>query len=162
MARLPGSCNDPLVEVIHLEARRILVVANQTAPGAHVKQIVSERMAEGPCRFVLLVPATPPKGTWTFTDDKMLELARERMQQALAGLTELGAEIEGHVEVGNPLDAVAAYLDSGRYENQQPFAEIILSTLPPGVSHWLKQDLPHKLERRHEIPVTHVIGQAAE
>lgn len=145
-----------------MEARRILIVANQTAPGPHLKELVTERMTHGPCEFVLLVPAAPPKGTWTFTDDEMLELARERMQQALAGLTELGAKIEGHVEVGTPLDAVAAYLDSGRYENQQPIAEIILSTLPPGVSRWLKQDLPHKLERHHEIPVTHVIGQAAE
>lgn len=141
------------------EARRILIVANQTASGAHLKQIVAERMAQGPCRFVLLVPAAPPKGTWTFTDAEVVEAARERMEKALAGLKDLGAEIEGRVEDGTPLDAVAAYLDSGRYGDEQAFDEIILSTLPPGVSRWLKQDLPHRLERHHEIPVTHVIGE---
>jgi hypothetical protein len=145
--------------VIEMAARRIMIVANQTASGPHLKQIVSERVAEGPCTFVLLVPVTPPKGTWTFTDDEALELARGRMQQALDGLRDLDAQIEGHVEVGAPLDAVDAYLDSGRYENIDPFDEIILSTLPPGVSRWLKQDLPHRLERHHEIPVTHVIGE---
>ena len=149
------------MEVIHLEARRILIVANQTAPGAHLKQIVAQRMAEGPCTFVLLVPATPPKGTWTFTDAEVLEAARGQMDEALAGLKDLGAEIEGRVEEGAPLDAVAAYFDSGRYEDEQPFDEIILSTLPPGISRWLKQDLPHRLERHHEIPVTHVIGEAS-
>lgn len=144
-----------------MEARKILIVANQTAPGPHLKEIVAERMAQGPCTFVLLVPATPPKGTWTFTEDEVGELARARMQEALAGLKDLGAEIEGRVEDGSPLDAVAAYFDSGRYEDEQPVDEIILSTLPPGVSRWLKQDLLHRLERQHEIPVTHVIGQAA-
>jgi hypothetical protein len=147
--------------VVDLEARRILIVANQTAPGPHLKEIVSERMTKGPCGFVLLVPTAPPKGTWTFTEDEVLDAARARMNEALAGLKDLGAEIEGRVEDGSPLDAVAAYLDSGRYENEQPFDEIILSTLPPGVSRWLKQDLPHRLERHHGIPVTHVIGAPA-
>lgn len=144
-----------------MESSRILIVANQTAPGPHLKKTVADRMAQGPCSFVLLVPAAPPKGTWTFTDGEVLELARGQMQAALAGLKDLGAEVEGRVEEGAPFDAVAAYFDSGRYENEQPFDEIILSTLPPGVSRWLKQDLPHRLERHYEIPVTHVIGQAA-
>lgn len=141
------------------EARRIVIVANQTAPGPHLKQLVSERMAQGPCRFVLLVPATPPKGTWTFTEEEVLEGARGRLEEALAGLKDLGADIEGRVELGAPFDAVGAYLDSGRYEHEQPVDEIIVSTLPPGVSRWLKQDLPHRLERQYEIPVTHVIGE---
>lgn len=144
-----------------MEPRRILIVANQTAPGPHLKRIVSERMTQGPCKFVLLVPAAPPKGTWTFTEGEVDEAARERMQAALDGLKDVGAEIEGHVEEGAPLDAVTAYLDSGRYESEH-FDEIILSTLPPGVSRWLKQDLPHRLERQHEIPVTHVIGEPAQ
>jgi len=144
-----------------MAARRILIVANQTATGPHLKKIVSERMAEGPCTFLLLVPATPPKGTWTFTDAEVLETARDRMDQALAGFEGLSAEVEGRVEEGGPLEAVAAYLDSGRYETDSPIDEIILSTLPAGLSRWLKQDLPHRIARRHEIPVTHVIGDVA-
>jgi len=49
-----------------------------------------------------------------------------------------------------PLDAIAAGLDQG------PFDEIILSTLPPGVSRWLKLDLPHRVERSFGLPVAHV------
>ena len=143
-----------------METRKILIVANQTAPGPHLKQIVAERMEEGPCTFVLLVPATPPKGTWTFTDDEVEAGARNQMQMALEGLKDIGAEIEGLVGVGSPSDAVATYLDSRRYEDERPVDEIIVSTLPPGMSRWLRQDLPHRLERRHEIPVTHVIGKA--
>jgi hypothetical protein len=144
-----------------MEARRILVVANQTAPGAHLKQILRQRMAEGPCKFMLLVPAMPPRGKWTWTDEEEVGLAHRRMQEALAGLQGLGAEIEGRVEEGSPMDAVAALIQIEDYEHLRSFDEIILSTLPPGVSRWLKQDLPHRLERRYGIPVTHVIGTPA-
>ena len=34
---------------------------------------------------------------------------------------------------------------------------MIISTLPPGLSRWIHQDLPHRLERRIALPVTHVI-----
>ena len=145
-----------------MEARRILIVANQTAPGPHLKRMVRERMAEGPCTFMLLVPATPPPGKWTWTDAEAADLAQGRMRDALAGLQELGAEIEGRVEDGSPMDAIAAFIQIEGYEHHQPFDEIILSTLPPGVSRWLKQDLPHRLERRYGIPITHVIGRPAD
>ena len=41
---------------------------------------------------------------------------------------------------------------------REQFDEIILSTLPPGVSRWLKQDLPHRVERDFSLPVSHVIA----
>lgn len=141
-----------------MDTRRILIVANQTAPGQHLKEIVSERM-KAPTSFVLLVPAMPPKGTWTFTDDEAIAQARERMEEALAGLKDLGADIEGRVETGSPQDAVAACIDSERNQGISPFDEIIVSTLPPRMSRWMKYDLPRRLERQHEIPVTHVIGE---
>jgi hypothetical protein len=145
-----------------MESRRILIVANQTAPGPHLKEIVRERMSQGPCTFVLLVPATPPKGTWTWTDEEAIAHGERQMQEALSGLRDLGTEIEGRVEIGPPHDAITAFIDVEGYELHQHFDEIILSTLPPGVSRWLKQDLPHRLERHFKIPVTHVIGQAVE
>lgn len=140
--------------------RRILIVANQTAAGSHLKRIVAERVKEGPCTFTLVVPATPPAGTLTWTDAEATELATRRMDQALAGLRELGADVEGIVSDGSPTDAVDSVMQVERYQHHQSFDEIILSTLPPGISRWLKQDLPHRVERRYEIPVTHVIAEA--
>ena len=43
-----------------------------------------------------------------------------------------------------------------------PQDEIILSTLPPGVSRWLNKDLPHRVEQRFGLPVTTVIGEPVE
>jgi hypothetical protein len=34
--------------------------------------------------------------------------------------------------------------------------------LPPGASRWLKQDLPHRVERSFSVPVTHVVGEVQE
>ena len=138
--------------------QRILIVANQTAAGEHLKSLVKERIEAGPCSFTLLVPATPPAGTMTWTDEEATNLAHQRMDQALEGLREVGAEVDGVVGDGSPADAVAALVDIEGYEHHQPFDEIILSTLKPGISRWLRQDLPHRLEHRHGIPVTHVVG----
>ena len=38
--------------------------------------------------------------------------------------------------------------------------EIILVTFPPGISRWLGQDLPHRLQKRFDLPVTHLVAAA--
>jgi fructoselysine-6-phosphate deglycase len=45
-------------------------------------------------------------------------------------------------------------------ERVERFDEIILATLPPGVSRWLGMDLPHRVQRSVDLPVTHVVSEA--
>jgi hypothetical protein len=139
-----------------MEPRNILVVANQTAAGAHLKELVRDRMASGPCRFTLLVPATPPGEHLTWTEGEAIALAEERLADALAGLRELGAEVEGVVGDPRPLSAIGDVL------LERPHDEIVVSTLPTSASRWLKQDLPHRVERQFHLPVTHIVAEAAE
>jgi hypothetical protein len=40
----------------------------------------------------------------------------------------------------------------------EEFDEILLSTLPPGTSTWLSQDLPRQVALAFALPVTHVAG----
>jgi hypothetical protein len=148
-------------EVVAMADRRILILANRTATGTHLEQIVKQRMSEGSCVFTLVVPATPPPGTWTWTEGEANALATRRMEHAIKSLRKLGAEVEGIVEEVGPIDAVEAVMQIERHEHHKPFNEIIVSTLPPGISHWLKQDLPHRLEHRYKIPVTHVTAEEA-
>jgi GABA permease len=136
--------------------RRIMIIANQTARGEHLQQQVRESMAQGPCHFYLVVPATPtPTGPHrlVWTEGESLALARFRLEAGLASLRLVGADVDGEVGDPRPMDAIADVL-MGR-----SFDEIIVSTLPAGFSKWLAQDLPHRVKRTFGLPVTHIVGR---
>ena len=133
--------------------RSYLVVANQTLAGEHLIARVRQCMAEGSCRFYLVVPATPPSELVTWTEGEARAIARGRLEAAFTRFREIGAEVEGEVGDANPMLAIE---DALRGQN---FDEMILSTLPPGVSRWLKRDLPSRVANRFPLPVTHLIGE---
>jgi GABA permease len=143
---------------------RVLVVANQTVGGDDLLEFVTARMAKDPCEFTLLVPATPRAhrnpdapvpgiNAPLDTEDGDYTEARNRLEQGLSALKRLGATVNGSVGDPDPLKAVQEIL------TRQQFDEIILSTLPSGVSRWLGQDLPHKLERKTHLPVSVVTAR---
>lgn len=135
-----------------MEPKRILIVANQTAGGQHLRDVVARRIADGPCAFTLLVPASPSEEHVTWTHGENQKLAEARLQEAMAGLREIGASVEGMIGSTSAFESVADVL------REHPQDEIIVSTLPLGVSRWLKQDLPHRVERAFGLPVTHVVA----
>jgi GABA permease len=134
--------------------RRYLVVANQTLAGPHLANTVRERLAAGSCTFHVVVPATAPADHPVWTEGEAVALAEERLDVALKRFRDLGAEADGEVGDPSPMEAIRdATVD-------REFDEIILSTLPAGLSRWLKQDLPHRVEKAFDLPVTHLIGEA--
>jgi hypothetical protein len=132
--------------------KSVLIVANQTAGGTHLKDEVLRRIQREPHTFTLLVPATAPSRTMTFTDGQAHALAEERMNQAIDSLRDLNVEIDGVVGVSVPMDAIADVLRTRRFD------EVIVSTLPHRLSHWLRVDLPRRVESRFGLPVTHVVA----
>ncbi len=137
-----------------MEDRRILIVANRTAVGPHLSDAVLNLQKDARCTFVLLVPATPPEEGLTWTEGDAIAHAEERMREGVARLREIGAEIEGKVGDADPMDAIADELHAGGYD------AIVLSTFPPGLSRWLKLDLPSRVESHFNLPVHHVIAGA--
>jgi GABA permease len=133
--------------------RRYLVVANQTLGGNPLVATVRERARREPCTFHLLVPATPPRDH-PWTEGEAGEIARERLELALARFLALGVEVDGEVGDASPILAIEDVL-----RHDDGFDEIILSTLPPGLSRWLKVDLPHRVEAAFGLPVTHVVSK---
>ena len=131
--------------------RRYLVVANRTLLGPHLLERIAECKAADQCSFHLLVPASPPDDSFVWTHGQAHAHAEERLQEALALLRERGVEATGQVGDADPVNAVRDVLNDGGQ-----FDEVILSTLPSGPSRWLRQDVPHRLERVVGIPVTHV------
>jgi hypothetical protein len=135
---------------------RYLVVANQTLVGDHLLELLQERAARGDASIHVLVPATVDQTHWTSDEETDHALARRRLDLALERFGRLGVEVTG--EVGEHL-VVDSIMDVLRRE---PFDEVILSTLPAGVSRWLRLDLLRRVERAVDIPVTHVVGERAE
>jgi hypothetical protein len=116
-----------------------LLVANQTLGGAALLEEIQRRIATGPASFYVVVPCQPDQ-----------ETAEGRLTTALAMLRARGVDVEGEVGDRHPVAAVHDALQGRSVD------EIIISTLPAGVSRWIQNDTPSKLQRIFSLPVTHV------
>ena len=111
---------------------RVLIVAHKTAATQKLVECVRDRAARGDCAFTLLVPR-PYWDPDTEEAELVLELAIPVLEEAAGG------HVEGVVGPDDPLEAVRELTE------RQPFDEVIVSTLPERVSHWLRRDLPHRV-----------------
>jgi len=132
--------------------RRYLVVANRTLGGAHLTDKVRECVAAGPCEFHVLVPASHNTKDFTWTEGGDRAAAEARLAEAMARFRALGAVVTGEVGDTNPMEAIGDVL------RRESFDEIILSTLPPGISRWLGQDLPTRVHKQYTVPVQHIVA----
>jgi hypothetical protein len=128
---------------------RVLIVANRTAATQALIEAVRERAARGPCDFTLLVPQLIAEEAFGEDEARMtVELAIPLLQDAAGG------------EVPAVIGTSDAMLAVERVLVHQHFDEVIVSTLPERVSHWLKRDLPTRIERLG-LPVTVVRARSA-
>jgi hypothetical protein len=130
---------------------KVLVVANRTAESPELLAALRKRSEQGDVVFTLLVPATPHGVAWAADMHSGGEEADQHMQNAVERLQAEGVNVNGG-KVGDP-DPIAAVQDAVNFDK---FDEVIVSTLPGGISKWLKLDLPHRVERATGLPVTHV------
>ncbi len=148
---------------------KYLVVANQTLGGDHLMDEVRRRAAAGPSSFYVVVPNTrsvdaarasgaplaPATASGSPEEDHRAALiSRSRLHEALARLRAEGLEAQGDLGDSEPLTAIADALAVERFD------EIIISTLPIGISRWLGMDLPSRAERKFKLPVTTVTAGA--
>lgn len=130
---------------------RILVVANRTADSSELLVALRRRAALSPVRFTLLVPAVPRGLAWAADMKAGTPEAKPRAEAGVRRMAMAGLEVEAAL-IGDP-DPVAAVGDILR---SREFDEIVVATLPRGVSRWLRLSLPHRLRRMTDLPVTHV------
>ena len=124
--------------------KQVLIVANRTAATPKLLEAIRGRADRGSCAFTLLVPQLRSAGE---------EEARKTMELSLPLLEEAaGAEVQGVIGPSDALAAVERTLVGKHYD------EVIVSTLPERVSHWLKRDLPARIERLG-LPVTVVTAK---
>jgi hypothetical protein len=136
---------------------RVLVVAHKTAPSEALIDAVRKRAQAGPATFTLLVPQLA-RGLHRVVDpeDQTTSEAQAVLDNALPLLLEAtGAPVEGMVGDPDPVAAVEQTI------TLQPFDEVIISTLSPRISRWLRLDLPSKVAGMG-LPVTTVTPSDSE
>ena len=136
--------------------RSYLVVGNQTLVGPELTAAIAERIAPGdPTHFHVVVPATPIQDGFTWDEEVAYAAAKDRLEAMLGHLQVMGVEASGEVGHKDPIEATRDALRG------HPAEEVILSTLPPGISRWLGQDVPSRLKAAVAVPVT-VVTAARE
>ena len=133
------------------EPAHVLVVAHQTAATPGLLDAVRERAKRSPASFHLVVPRQS-HGIHKVVDPQDASSAEAQLvlDAALPKLSSVaGQEVTGSLGDSEPLMAIQDAINLGRYD------EIIISTLPLGISRWLKLDLVSKA-RALGLPVTHV------
>jgi hypothetical protein len=131
----------------------ILVVARTTAATPALLDAVRERAARGPARFHLLIPNPSAHAELTEAERERHHLEGENLLElALPLIEDVAGPAEGSVSIRHdPMDAIEETLRDG------DFHEVIVSTLPHGVSHWLHTDLPSRVAHLG-LPVTTVVA----
>ena len=123
---------------MHAFKYRVLVIANRTADSPELHKAMDTRCELGPAAFTLVVPRA---GSGTATVQALVDRLREA-----------GFEVDGFDADADPIVAFQEAWDPGRFD------EVIVSTLPTEASRWLQIDLPHRVARIADAPVTHVVA----
>lgn len=134
-----------------------LVVAHQTADSPELAAALRAVQARHPdATFVLVVPATPVQHLRGWTEGEARAAATQAGSKAAEELQRHKIELSA-IRVGDA-DPVNAAVDE--WNDHPEYDEVIFSTLPEGVSRWLKVDAYDRLVRRMSVPVIHVVAQA--
>ena len=135
---------------------RYMLVANQTVESEELREAAlriasDDRAAE----FTLVVPATRVVRGLMWDEVETKAVAQSRLEAGMGRLKAAGYNVvEGTVGDEDPVLAIEDELRRRRY------AGIVISTLPPGVSRWLKLDIISRIQRRlpPERLVVHVVS----
>jgi uncharacterized protein len=126
---------------------RLLVVAYRTLGGVPLLDEVAEHVADGPTRVHVLVPIGDG-------GSEAVVAAREQLTAEQERLSAVGAEVTGEVVAAPPRDAILDALE------RDPYDEVVLCTLPKGLSRWLRDDLVAAVTAATDVPVRHVTAPA--
>ncbi len=124
-----------------------LIVANRTLGSPALDEAIRQRLSAGQASFHVVVPATPVGRGLTWDEGETREAAETRLAALIDRIRELGGIGEGEIGVSDPIDAARDAMRDREIE------EVILSTLPPGISRWLGQDIPSRLRGAVNVPV---------
>ena len=133
---------------------RYLVVTHQTALSRDLQGRVRALIAHDPAaEFTVLVPEVP--GALVTWEGETVDAAGQRAEAAKVLLEDTAGARVVRTAVGapDPLQAITDELVA-----QPGYDTLVICTLPPGISRWLKLDLVHRAERKFGLRVVHVVA----
>jgi GABA permease len=134
------------------DEHRILVAANETVGGPELLTEIRERAGDRRARILVVCPAlNSPLRHWANDEDQARDEAQQRLERSVESMRATGLEVEGEVGDGDPIQAIE---DAVR--TFQP-DELIISTHPPGRSHWLERGVVERARSRFDLPLIHVV-----
>jgi hypothetical protein len=136
------------------DAKRTLVVANQTVGGQELIDHLKQKAEDGPRGFIVICPqAADEEGD---NGDSGGD-AHERLAHTLSELEDAGLEAVGQVAHSDPYTAVQNALQFYAPD------DIVISTFPETRSGWLRSDLVGRVQEATGKPVDHVVsGEGGE
>jgi uncharacterized membrane protein len=132
-------------------ARRILVVANETVAGRALRGEIVLRAKEDALVLVVCPALNSPIRHWASDEDHARAEAQKRLDGSLGELARSGVAARGEVGDADPIQAIEDALRTFGAD------EIIISTHPPGRSHWLEKGIVDGARERFSVPITHVV-----
>jgi hypothetical protein len=129
---------------------KLLVIANRTIECEEIVDAILERAEAGPVQVTLVAPASSGPSS---VRARRAQTA-QRLERTVQRLREAGVPVEGVVGDTDPLVAVQDAWDPRHYD------EVIVVTLPTGISRWMAADLPHRVERLTAARVIHIVAVA--
>ena len=135
---------------------KYLLVAHQTAERRELLDAARELAAhDAKANFVLLVPATPVGDLLVWDEGDTNQVAQARARSAAEALKRSGVKVvDARIGDKDPVLAVDDEFTAGRR-----YAAIVISTLPPGLSRWIKMDVVSRLRRTHpSVRLIHVVS----
>ncbi len=136
--------------------RRVLVVAAERCVGAELIDELRARAGSERTRIRVVAPALMSRlQFWASDETPARDAAAARLEASLAECRAAGVDVEGVVGDGDPLQAID--------DEVRLFApdEIVVATHPEDRENWLEHDLVPQARRRHGVPITHVVVDAA-
>jgi GABA permease len=134
------------------EQHRVLVVANETVGGSQLLDTIRGRIANRDARVLVVCPAlNSPLRHWASDEDDARAQAQQRLDSSLEAMQGAGIQASGEIGDGDPIQAIEDALRTFRPD------ELVVSTHPPGKSHWLERGVVEKARERFALPVTHVV-----
>jgi hypothetical protein len=134
-----------MAEVPDASGAAVLIVAHRTAATPRLLEAVRARAEQGSCTFTLLVP----RDYWepdTERANATVELAVPLLERAAGG------HVDAMIGDSDPFVAVRDAAATGAFD------EVMVSTLPERVSHWLRRDLPARVQALG-LPTTIVVAE---